>query len=217
MTLPEHEVLSANIVVLARQDAAIGISSDEITSILKDAQVQFTPGPLGQQAAQLTSLREQAVITVFGNRLIFQDQSGARLPKAQLAVIASRFIELLRDRVSFSAYGFNFDIAFDSKGDAPAAQAVMDRFIRADRLTERGLHNVRGAGLQLYYESSGAKCDLRVEPFENRVEAARFFAHINYHYELGEGQNIPDVATLRSDFSGKFQTFIDDLEGLLIA
>ena len=218
MVLTELEILTANIILVTKQDTPVGISSDEIAPILKDVQFQVGSGPPGQQqVATLTSLREQTVIVLTGNRLIFQDQSGISPPKPRLAEIVSGFANLLRDRTHFIAYGFNFDIAFDSKDDAPAAEIVLGRFIRADRLAERGLDNLKGAGLRLYYDSSQAKCDLRIEPLENRRDAARFYAHINFHYELGDDDEIPDLATLRSDFAGKFQTFKDDLERLVIA
>jgi hypothetical protein len=148
--------------------------------------------------------------------MIFQAQSGIQPPKPNLAEIVAAFVNVLQSRVVFNAYGFNFDIAFDTKGTSPAAQVIMERFVKTDKLADRGLNNLRGAGLRLYYESSHAKCDLRVEPSENRVEAVRFFAHINYHYDLSEGQEIP-LDTLRSDFPGKYQTFIDDVERLVIA
>lgn len=214
MPLLEPEKLVANIVVVTSLDAVINFSLDDVKPILRDAQIQL----VGPQQPQLTSLREQVVVAIIGNHLVFEDQSGEGQPKPRLPEIVEGFVGLLQQKgiSRFIAYGFNFDIAFDASGDAPAAQVIRDRFVKADKLSQRGLQNVEGAGLRLYYRSSEAKCELRIEPLGNQSDTFRFFAHINYHYELSEDQSIPALDTLRSDFLGKWSLFTQDLERLLI-
>ncbi len=76
------------------------------------------------------------------------------------------------------------------------------------------LSDVTGAGLRLFFNSANAQCNLRLEPRENRPNAARIFAAINYHYEVGES-GLPGVDIMRSDFLGKWGMFNQLLEGLM--
>jgi hypothetical protein len=215
MTLPVQEKLKANIVVLSGSEGTIALSSEEIKPILRDATAQVIGQPAQQM--QLTSLREQILVIMSGGRLVFEDQSDAIPPKVRLAEIVEGFVQLFASKgiSQYRAYGFNFDIAFDARGDSPAAQLIMERFVRADQLSQRGNICPDGSGLRLYFGTGEARCDLRIEPLENKVNSPRYFSHINYHYDLPTGQ-FPQLDILRSDFQGKWGLFVDLLERLLI-
>ncbi len=215
MGLPDLEKILANIVVLSGVDATVAISGQEIAPILRDASLQAVGQPVQQM--QLTSLREQVLVSVGRGRFVFEDQSDSIPPKARLAEIVQGFISLLASKgvAEYRGYGFNFDIAFDAPGDSPASQLIMERFVNADQISRRGGIAPVGSGLRLYFGMAEAKCDLRIEPRENRTNSPRFFAHINYHYDLPEG-NFPAADALRSDFQGKWGVYTDLMERLLV-
>ncbi len=208
-------MLKANIVVLSGSEGTVGLSSQEIEPILRDASIQVVGQPAQQML--LTSLREQVLVSVGGGSFIFEDQSAEIPPKARLAEIVDGFIRLFvsKGMSQFRAYGFNFDLEFDSRGDLPASQQITERFVRSDQLTRRGNVSLLGSGLRLYFNVGEAKCDLRIEPKGNDVNSPRYFSHINYHYELPSG-DFPTQDVLRSDFQGKWGVFVDLLDRLLI-
>jgi len=208
------ETILANIVVLPGTEGTTLLNAQEIQAILSDAEVQALGQPA--QHMQITSLREQVRVSIGGGRFAFEDRSGHSPPKGRLAQIASEFVKLFSTKGidSYRAYGFNFDVAFDAPGTSLAARMVMDKFVKVDELNTRGGITLGGAGLRLYFDTSEAKCDLRIEPRESNPSASRFFSHINYHYDLA-GKQFPAVDTLKSDFPGKWNVFIDLVERLL--
>lgn len=216
MALPGAEKLKANIVVRAGGEIGFGLSPDEIKSVLRGASVQAMGQPAQQM--QITSVREQVVIFLAaGGTMVFEDQSDAMPPKGELAMVVGRFIEMIRSKgvTDYRAYGFNFDLLFDARNDVPAARNILDRYVTADRLSDRGITSLEGAGLRLYFTRGDAKCDLRIEPKEQERESFRYYAHINYHYELPD-RKFPPLDRIQSDFMGKWELFEQDLERLLI-
>ena len=216
MALPGIEKLKANIVVRAGSKAEFSLSPDEINSVLRDATVQAMGQPAQQM--QITSVREQVVIILAaGGAMLFEDQSGDMPPRGDLATVVGRFIQLIGPKgiTEFEAYGFNFDVLFDTKDDVPAAKTILDRYVVADRLSEHGITSLEGAGLRLYFTSGDARCDLRIEPQEQKRDSFRFFAHINFHYELPDHE-FPTLDRIQSDFVGKWTMFEQVLGSLLI-
>lgn len=225
MPLRELEKLDANIVVLVGEDASIGLSQQEIVSILNDpaiqvqaVQIQGQPMSMPQSITmQVTSLREQILITISGNQFLFSDRSADVPPKTRLLEVARGFTNLVVSKgvKNFRAYGYNFTVAFDSSGETLAAEIIRDRFINMDVLSRRGNINLKGSGLKLYYDMADAACTLTIEPRESKVTSPRFFAQINYHYELS-GNQLPATDVLKSDFHGKWNLFVDLLDRLLV-
>jgi len=211
----ELEKLTANIVVLSGAEATISVSADEIAPILKDPTVQVLGQPAQQM--QLMSLRDQIKVSIGGGRFIFEDESNDVPPRLRLPDVVQAFIRLFATKgvTEFRAYGFNFDIAFDASGDSPAAQVILERFVKSEQLERRGGITPQGSGLRLYFSMGEASCDLRIEPHENKVNSPRFFSHINYHYDLPDGQ-FPQADALKADFQGKWGIFEDLLERLLL-
>jgi len=219
MPLRELEKQVANIVVLSAEAANVALAPHELTPIFKDpalqAQVIQVPGQPNQQM-QLLSLREQVLVVIGGGSLVFEDRSADIPPKGRLAEIVSGFGALLSGKglSEFRAYGFNFEVAFDAPGEHPAAFLILDRFIKTDKLKERGNIEPDGGGVRLYFSSGGARCDLRLEPRENQPNSPRFFGKINYHYELPDGK-LPSADVLQSDFHGKWGIFTELLDRLM--
>jgi hypothetical protein len=215
MKLRELEKLTANIVVLSGAEIAISISAEEIAPILKDPAVQVLGQPAQQM--QLMSLRDQVRVLIGGGSFVFEDQSDAVPPRLRLPDIVQGFIALFASKglSQFRAYGFNFDVAFDASGDLPAAEMILERFINSEQLHRHGGIMPHGAGLRLYFSKGEASCDLRIEPRENKVDSPRFFSHINYHYDLPDGQ-FPQADVLKGDFQGKWGIFVDLLERMLL-
>ncbi len=227
MTLRQLEKLSANVVMLPAEDATIALSSQDIATILRDAQVQMMQPPIapiqGQVAAlasqlQIMSMREQVVVQISGNQLVFHDHSGDTSPSARLPDIVQAFVELFRSKgVQFKAYGYNFAMAFDAPGDSSAAVAILERFTDAKAIRQANISPL-GAGLRLYFEEGKALSTLLLEPrIEGQLLATtspRFFASINYHYDL-TASAVALEDTLKSDFLGKWQIFTGLLERLL--
>lgn len=208
------EIILANIVVLPGTEGTTLLSAQEITAILGDAEIQALGQPAQQM--QITSLREQVRVAIGGGRFAFEDRSGHSPPKARLAEIASEFVKLFSTKGIdvHRAYGFNFDVAFDAPGALLAARLVMDRFVKVEELKRLGGIALKGAGLRLYFDTSEATCDLRIEPKESSPSSPRFFSHINYHYDLA-GKQFPSIDDLKSDFLGKWNVFTDLIERLL--
>lgn len=217
MALLSLERLIANIVVVPdlATEQALSFSAEEIGAILKGAQIQVVDQPANQ--IQVTSVRDQVVVLLAGGRLLFEDQSDGLTPRSKLAEVVDSFVRLVGPKgiERFRAYGFNFDVTFDASGDSPAAKTIMQRYVKADLLADMQIRELGGAGLRLYFKEGEATCDLRIEPAESKVEAVRYFAHINYHYKLDDGM-FPQLEQVRSDFPGKWALFTQLLERLLI-
>ena len=218
MEFREPEKILSNIVLLSATGTVISFSHQEIASILPDASVQALQIPAQPTAQmQLTSLRKQVQVALGGGQFVFEDRSGDFEVRGELADIAAQFIGLLASKgiTQYKAYGFNFHLAFDAPGELLAAELLKDRFINAAALETRGLTNLRGAGLRLFFPVGGALCSLRLEPREHNPNSPRFFCHANYNYELNESA-LPETGLLKSDFVGKWQMLLDLLKTMIL-
>ena len=84
-----------------------------------------------------------------------------------------------------------------------------------DALSQKGQIGVRGAGLRLWFTHVDATCDLKVEPRLGKIDAPRFFAHINYHFEL-PNETMPPVDEFTTKYLGLWPQYIEMLETLFI-
>lgn len=218
MSLPELEKIATSIVVLAGVEREINLNLAEIGKIIREPAGAAAPPLEGQPVPllQITSVRDQVVITVQGGRFTFDDKSDSKPGEARLPDIVHRFVGLLQaqnvDR--FRAWGLNFDVAFDSRGDEVPSKVIADRFVDQGKLQQRGQMTVRGAGLRLYFDHADALCEMNLEPRFGKWDAPKFFAHINYHYELPDGQ-MPALDDLQLKYKGLYSVFIDLLGRLL--
>jgi len=220
MALRELEKLDANIVVLPAMEITVGLSQQEVAELLRDPGVQIqavqVPGQPSPAAMQLTSMRQQIVISITNGQFQFSDRSADTPPKTRLAEVAHGFVKILTAKGlnQYRAYGYNFVVSFDAPGDLLPAELIKNRFLNSDALSRRANTQFKGSGIKLYYDTSDAACALQIEPFGNVPNAARFFASINYHYDLSGG-TFPPEDGLKSDFQGKWTVFTDLVERLL--
>ena len=216
MTLPNLEKIETSVVLLSGVDATVNLSADAISKIMRDPTGQAIGQPPIQ--VEITSLKDQVLVRIAGGKYVFEDKSDAAPVTGRLPDIVYGFVSLLRDQGVnvFRAYGFNFDVAFDARGDAPASEVIADRYLNRDALSSRGNISVRGAGLRLFFDhSSGARCDLKVEPRLGEVNSPTFFAHINYHYDSPEGA-MPPLETLKTAYLGLWPQFVELLDKLFV-
>lgn len=213
------EKANTSIVILSATERNVNLSSQDVAQVIRDptaAAIQQDPG--GQLAGvQLTSLRDQVVVTIAGGKLQFEDKSDEMPVTGKLPNIVDGFLTLLRNQgvEKLRAYGFNFDVAFDAPGDQAASEVLAERYIDKEALLRKGQLDVRGAGMRLYFPHGDAQCDMKIEPRGGQVDSPRFFAHINYHFELAE-MTMPPVDELRTKYQGLWPHFMDLLEALVV-
>lgn len=219
MTPPELEKIDAAIVLLSAEKTSIALSAQEVATVMRDpTPSQIAPDASGQSAGlQITSLRDQVVVTIVGSKLLFQDKSDDMPVTGRLPKVVQGFLKLLKNQglESFSAYGINFDVAFDAKGDQAASEIIADRYLNKEALSKRGQIGIRGAGMRLYFTHSDAICDMSIEPRQGKVDSPRFFAHINYHFDLPDN-TMPPPDELRTRYQGMWPQFTELLEGLFV-
>lgn len=216
MTLPNVEKVDTNIILVSGSNASLNVSQEAIAKILRDPMIQG----IGQPPLQIdiTSLRDQILIRLVQDRYIFEDKSDDKPGGGRLPEVVYAFVKMLSEQNAdtFKAYGLNFTVTFDAKGDGSASEVVAQRYLKLDALQERGGINVRGAGVQLYYDhTSGAKCNLRVEPRLGEVESPTFFAHGNYHFDLPD-LKMPPAETMKTTYLGLWPQFLELLEKLFV-
>ena len=204
------ENLNSSIVVLSGVEAKIGVSGEDLARIVKDPAVTQTPAGI-----EITSIKDQAVITVTEGKILFLDQSGKEPVLHRLPEIAHGFMSILRQQGvdQLRAYGLNFDVAFDCREYPTAGQAIADRFVNTEAIQKRGGMAVGGAGLKLFFDHAEAHCLLNIEPRFEKAETAVFFAHINYHYEL-DGP-MPPLDELKLKYHGLWGHYKELLERLV--
>lgn len=212
--LPELEKISANIVALSASEGAVMLSTQDVAPILPDASVEMAPPPI--QATRLVSLREQVVVQIGGNAFIFSDQSADVPPKPKLPEIAESFLRLFASRgMTYRSYGINFEVAFDAAGEGTAAETVLSRFVKSDSVAKKVSQTPTGAGIRLFFDMTTSTCNLQIDPRMEQVNSPRFYAKVNYNYDLADG-TFPSADVVKSDFHGKWGVFTDLLDRLLI-
>jgi len=170
--------------------------------------------PLG---IQITSVRDQMVV-FFASKIVLEDQSDITPQSTgKLPEVANGIIQMLRrqgiDR--YRAYGWNFDAAFDAPGEESAAGLIASSFLNTTVLSKRAQVQALGAGVNIFFEQSSALCQLKLEPQQQDLNTPRLFAHINYHYELGDDDKPPDLDALRLAYHGLWGSFLE-LVGKLV-
>lgn len=219
MALPQLEKIDTSIVILTGVDRDVNLNVEEVAAIIREPQpTAVGPGP-GQPVSQvqITSLRDQVVVIIQGGKFQFEDKSDDMPGTNRLPEIAHKFLALFQrqgvDR--FRAYGINFTVAFDARGEQAASEMIADRYVNGDALSQRGQINVRGAALHLYFNHVDALCTMKLEPRLGKMESPRFFANINYHFELADEQ-MPPLDELKTKYLGLWPQFTGLLDSLLV-
>lgn len=219
MALPNVEKLHTSLVVLSGMEGEINLSSEALASVIRDP-ITRSLGEPPTAVVEIASIKDQVVIRLEAGKFIFRDESDDWPRISRLPEVVYRFLDMLQKQeqgiTEFRAYGFNFDVAFDVRGDETAAEVIADRYVNKEALSEKGNIRLQGAALRLFFDyATGAKCDLRIEPRGNKLDSPRFFAHINYHYELQDRQ-MPPLETVKTAYLGLWPTFTELLEKLLV-
>ena len=214
MALRELEKLkSALVLVPPEGQFSLNLDPAEVARYLREPELMKT----GEGLPQITSVRDQVVVVV-GPKIVFEDRSDVIPPAAsRLPDVVNGFVQIFRRQglERYRAYGWNFDVAFDAPGEEPAASLIANSFLDARVLSDRaGIHPV-GAGVRMFFEQSEARCDLRLESRHRDLNTPRFFAHINYHYELDPPGSPPDLDNLRVAYHGLWGSFVDLLTKLV--
>ena len=221
MPLREIEKILANVVLLAGEGASMSLGSADLQAMFRDPglQVQVSQPPgLPSQQFHITSLREQIVLVLNpAGQIIIEDKSANIPPKGRVADIVNDLVVLFAARglSKFRAYGFNFHVSFDTPGERLAGEFLAQNFLQVERIQQKGAIQIGGAGLRLYFDFANATCDFRLEPRQNRPNEPKLFAAINYNYDVEES-GLPTGEIIRSDFLGKWTTFQQLLEGLML-
>ena len=221
MTLPQLEKVDTAIVLLSAVEKTINVSAQDLGTIMREPAVAIAqaqgPGQAPMQGFQITSLRDQVVVSIMGGSFQFQDKSDTTPGTARLPEIVQGFLGLLQkqDVDRFRAYGINFDVAFDSRGDQPPSEILADRYLNREAFVQRGQISVRGAGLRLYFSHLDARCEMNIEPRFGQVDSPKFYAHINYNFDLAD-EKMPPPEELKTKYHGLWPQFSELLEKLLI-
>lgn len=214
MTLRNVERIESSIVLLSGAEASLNINREALEKVIRDPVIQGVGQPPIQ--IEITSLRDQILIRLVDNKFIFEDKSDDSPATGKLPEAVYKFISMLneQDAAKFRAYGLNFKVEFDARGDSSASEIIAERYVNVNAISERGGISVQGAGLRLYYEhSNGAKCELKVEPRLGAADAPRFFAQVNYHFDLAGG-DMPPLDAMKTSYLGLLPQFEDLLDKL---
>lgn len=190
-------------------EVAYNFDQIELGKLVREPQVQ--QGPMGPQ---IVSLRDQIVISLQPT-ISFQEQSDNIPPgPSRLPEIAAGFTAILErfGLSTYTAYGWNFEIAFDAPGDESAAKLITSVFVQEKTLLERANVKPIGAGVTLFFEQASARCMLKLEPRFSDLNTPRFWSTINYHYDLtlADGSNRPPGAEeLRIAYNGLWGSYLD--------
>jgi len=212
MVLRNLENIKSSIVVLPAKDTNVEIGSLELSKVISNP----SGGQIGE-VLQFTSLKDQTAIVVVGGKIQFQDESGGEPTKHRLPEIVQGFLSILRGQGldSFKAYGFNFEVTFDVREYPTAAESIADQFINSKALKDRAELDISGAGVKLFFDHSGGRCRLVIEPRLQEVTTPVVFATINYHYDL-EGEDLPTLDELRVKYAGQWTHFKEQILGKLM-
>ena len=183
MSLRDIEKLKSTLVLVPVEgEFNFRLDLNEMGRYLRDPIASTSPAGM----PQITSVRDQMVVVIAG-KIQFEDQSDAIPPAtSKLAEVAHGFMQLFGQQAleKYRAYGWNFDVAFDAPGPQTAAAMIADTFLDASTLKKRAQITPTGAGIRVFFEQGAARCQLQLEPKQQDLNTPRFYAHINYHYEI---------------------------------
>ena len=178
---------------------------------------QFIDAPEVRQAADgfiLSSMRNQLTVTVRQNRLDFDDGSAEVPVRTDFSDRASRIAEYIgkQSNLSYAAVGLNFDIEVEPEDEELPSKVLLNRLVREDALGDTG-YDIMGASARFWYAARNRRCDLRIEPRENRYEGRNYLAHLNVHIELGG--EMPSAEWLSQALDQEYRDFIRVLTEIL--
>ena len=131
----------------------------------------------------ITSVRNQIVISLDPSKIQFQDLSSSVPASDDFVERTSRIVNYLLDRLSadLKAIGLNFTVAVDSSVPDLQAKALLP--LVNDKILRDSDAEGLGASTRLWFKSKGVRYELRIEPLGNDLNAAKFFAYVNSHFD----------------------------------
>ena len=162
----------------------------------------------------LSSMRNQFTITIKPNRLELDDGSDEVPVRTDFPDRAARIAEYIgkQSNQSYTAVGFNFDIEAESEDEELPSKVLLSRLVKEDALGDTG-YDIIGASARFWYVVRDRRCDLRIEPRENRYEGRNYFAHLNVHIDMGN--EVPSTEWLSQALEQEYRDFIRVLTEIL--
>ena len=162
----------------------------------------------------LSSMRNQCTITIRPNRLDFDDGSDEIPVRTDFPDRAARIAEYIgkQSNQSYAAVGLNFDIEVESEDEELPSKVLLSRLVKEDALGDTG-YDIIGASARFWYVVRDRRCDLRIEPRENRYEGRNYFAHLNVHIDMGN--EVPSKEWLSQALEQEYLDFIRVLTKIL--
>lgn len=210
--LKNVEKLHTGIVLLLDGQAETKLALADLTTIIREPQVETVSPPLS--LLHITSMRDQVEITVSEGRLQLRDHSETKPGSDKFPKIVSGFAALLLQTggARYRAFGWNFDVEFSVDEDELPARIICRKFINSEAIRSRTNLDIYGGGIRLFYQK-GAQYTLHLEPRENKVDATRFFAHLNVHFQVSGA--LPNLDDLETSFKAEYETFVEMLSDML--
>ena len=158
-------------------------------------------------------MRNQFTITIRPNRLDLDDGSDEVPVRTDFPGRAARIAEYIgkQSNQSYAAVGLNFDIEMESEDELPS-KVLLSRLVKEDALGDTG-YDIIGASARFWYVVRDRRCDLRIEPRENRYEGRNYFARLNVHIEIGN--EVPSAEWLSKELDQEYHDFIRVLTEIL--
>ena len=178
---------------------------------------QFIDAPEPQESNEafvLSSMRNQLVVAVSPDRVIFRDASGETPTRADFPGRISRVAEYIGgiSNLEYTSVDLNFVVEASSGTVEMPSESIQRRFVRGDVLMDTE-NEVIGASVRLWYVARERRYDLRIEPLGNDYDGSEFFAHLKVHIEL-ETQT-PSEEWLSRALSEEYDYFITTLTEIL--
>lgn len=178
---------------------------------------QFIDAPEVRQSSDgviLSSMRNQLTVTVRQNRLDFDDGSAEVPVRTDFSDRAAQIAAYIgkQSNLSYSAVGLNFDIEVESEDEELPSKMLLSHLVKEDALGDTG-YDIIGASARFWYVVRDRRCELRIEPRENRYEGRNYFAHLNVHIDIGN--EVPSAEWLSQALDQEYQDFIRVLTEIL--
>jgi hypothetical protein len=214
MALQDLEKLQTSIVMLPAADFEIKLDIRDVANIVKEPQIEALPPPVN--VGRITSLRDQVEITIGQGRVHILDHSDEKPSTIKLPRIVVGFVNLITKScgMSFRAMGFNFDVAFSLGSSELPAQIIAKRFINQEAIKRAVGKDILGGGVRFFYQKDGSRYNIYLEPQNSRLDASRFYAHINVHMNLADAQL--KEGELGTIFNREYNEFIQAVEAMVI-
>lgn len=178
---------------------------------------QFIDAPEFRESPEgpiLSSMRNQFTITIRPNRLDFDDGSDEVPVRTDFPNRAAQIAEYIgkQSNQSYAAVGLNFEIEVEAEDEELPSKVLLSRLVKEDALGDTG-YDIIGASAKFWYVVRDRRCELRIEPRENRYEGRNYFAHLNVHINMED--EVPSTEWLSQVLEQEYRDFIRVLTELL--